>query len=461
MLVKRFFWHFAAIFMLSLGRLGAQPCAVNLGPDTSLCAASYLLQPALSISTFEDSLEIVYDATQGQTGLVGAAKVYMHSAAEMVPFGGWQNGVGNWGQDDGIGQMTNIGTDLWRIRLVPHVYYNYAANVTPNGLFMVFRNADGSATGKDASGNDIWVDMGQDPPTSAFTGVQMRWIRDALDSLFWSDGSGGSQINVTTPGTYWVEMTDTTGCQASDTIVVSLGAIPLVNLGQPAICDSLPTLLDAGAGYASYALSTGATTQTINLANPGFVSVTVTNTAGCTGIDVVNVPAATSPTASFTTVSNWYTVQFIDASTGGGDYQWDFESDGNIDAITAGSTSFTYNNAAIYTATLIVTNACGSDTMSQTFYVGEIGFEESWLRGLSIYPNPAQNRLYLDMELNKGISLQWKIMDARGVVVLQGDEGKVAGNVQKEFDLQELHTGIYRLQLLANGRPMARSFLKM
>ena len=39
------------------------------------------------ITPFGDSLTIVYDATQGQTQLVGATKVYFHSGAQLVPFG--------------------------------------------------------------------------------------------------------------------------------------------------------------------------------------------------------------------------------------------------------------------------------------------------------------------------------------------------------------------------------------
>ncbi len=449
------------LLLVGLGQLWAQPCAVGLGADTAVCAANYVLQPGLSVAVFEDSLEIIYDATQGQSGLVGATKVYLHSAAEMVPFGGWQNPVGNWGQDDGIGQMTSLGSNRWRIRLVPHLYYSFPANVTPNGLFMVFRNADGSATGKDGSGNDIFADMAQNPPTSAFGGVLLSWKRDALDSLHWSDGSSGSSLNVTATGTYWVQMTDTGGCMASDTIVVTLGAIPLVDLGQPAICDGNAVVLDAGAGFASYAWSTGAFTQTITLATPGLITVTVTNAAGCSGIDVVNVPAATTPVAGFFPSIGLFDVLFVDQSSGGLTYQWDFDSDGLIDATTPGTTSYTYPMMGTFTATLIVTNECGSDTISQTFFVGEIGFPEASIADFELYPNPASRQLNLDLKLKKGISLQWQLIDATGKVADQGDEGRVGGVFRKEFDIQPLPVGIYQMLILADGKSLVRSFVKL
>jgi PKD domain len=404
MMISRFARILVLGMLLGMEMLWAQPCAVSLGADTSICAATYNLVPSLSVSMFENSLEIIYDATQGQTGLLSATKVYMHSAAELMPMGGWQNQAGNWGQDDGVGQMTNLGQD--RIRILPHGYYNYPANVTPYSLFMVFRNA------------------------------------------------------ISGPGTYWLQMTDTIGCMAVDTIVVNLDTVPLVDLGQPAICDGASILLDAGAGYAQYAWSTGASTQIITVSLPGIHSVTVTNSAGCTGIGVVNIPALSAPIAGFFASASLLNVQFVDQSTGGGTYQWDYDSDGTIDATTPGSNSYTYPAMGSYTATLIVTNACGSDTVSQTFYVGEIGFQEAWLGHFGFFPNPTQGDLSLELDLKKGLALTWSVVDVRGAVVMQGNEGRVAGIFRKELDLHHLPAGIYHLLLLADGQPLARSFVK-
>lgn len=410
---------------------------------------------------FEDSLEIIYDATQGQTGLVGATKVYMHSAAEMVPFGGWQNQVGNWGQDDGIGQMTSLGNDRWRIRILPYAYYSYASSVSPNGLFMVFRNADGSATGKDATGQDIWVDMGQDPPISAFGGVQLRWVRDALDSLLWSDGSHGPTLTINGPGTYWVQMTDTSGCMATDSIIVNLGSIPLVNLGQPALCNGASAVLDAGAGFASYAWSTGDTTQTITVSSGGIITVTVTNAAGCMGSDIVNVTSGTPPTAQFSVIYNGFTLQFIDGSSGGPtSYLWDY-GDGSAPGTIPGSHSHDYFTSNLYNICLIVSNACGADTLCLVEYAGEIGFAEPWAADVQLYPNPVHDKLHLELSVPKGIVLDWQIVDAKGEVLRSGNERHGAGNVAKEFELQALPRGIYRLVLRADGKMMARSFLKL
>ncbi|NNK82078.1 MAG: alpha-amylase, partial [Flavobacteriaceae bacterium] len=54
--------------------------------------------------------------------------------------------VGNWGQDDGVGLMTETSTGIWEITFTPKTYFGLnaaqEANVTKMG--MVFRNEDGS-----------------------------------------------------------------------------------------------------------------------------------------------------------------------------------------------------------------------------------------------------------------------------------------------------------------------------
>ena len=78
---------------------------------------------------FSDDTEITvyYDATQGTSGLVGASKVYMHSGIIIDSPNGtsWNNVVGNWPKDDGVGRMTKVTgeADLWEITLTPRNYY--------------------------------------------------------------------------------------------------------------------------------------------------------------------------------------------------------------------------------------------------------------------------------------------------------------------------------------------------
>jgi 1,4-alpha-glucan branching enzyme len=123
--------------------------------------AQVTLEP--SFPTIDDEVTIIYDATQGVSGLAGADKVYMHSSVGIDPSGQTWEGpytVGNWGQDDGVGQMTkrdDLGANTWSITITPRAYYSIPQGVTVFNLAMVFRNAAGNQTGKSPSNGDIFV----------------------------------------------------------------------------------------------------------------------------------------------------------------------------------------------------------------------------------------------------------------------------------------------------------------
>jgi glycosidase len=109
-------------------------------------------------------VKITYNANRGISGLQSASKVYMHSGVVLSgPDGtGWNNVVGNWGQDDGLGEMTPVAgaPGKWQITLPSmRQYYNVEQGVPVFRLGMVFRNADGTKTGKSETDGDIFVSV--------------------------------------------------------------------------------------------------------------------------------------------------------------------------------------------------------------------------------------------------------------------------------------------------------------
>jgi 1,4-alpha-glucan branching enzyme len=121
-----------------------------------------VLSPALP--TADEEVTIIYDASKGVSGLQGAAKVYMHSGVILSGPDGtaWNNVIGNWGADDGVGEMTPVAGEpnKWQITL-PSVreYYKITDNVPVFRLGMVFRNASGTQTGKSQTDGDIFVNL--------------------------------------------------------------------------------------------------------------------------------------------------------------------------------------------------------------------------------------------------------------------------------------------------------------
>lgn len=105
----------------------------------------------------DDEITITFDARQGNQELVGADKVYIHSGVCLEdtdsPSGSsWQNTVGNWGTDDGIGEMTEVDDNIWQITLTPDNYYSLDNGEHPYWISCVFRNANGSAKGTASAG---------------------------------------------------------------------------------------------------------------------------------------------------------------------------------------------------------------------------------------------------------------------------------------------------------------------
>ena len=94
-------------------------------------------------------------------GFSSPTKVYLHSGVgdDANP---WTYVVGNWGQDDGVGEMTDNGDGTWSITFVPETYYGLtsaqAADITKMG--MVFRNEDGTQEFKDNGCVDFIFNVG-------------------------------------------------------------------------------------------------------------------------------------------------------------------------------------------------------------------------------------------------------------------------------------------------------------
>ncbi|WP_068448312.1 alpha-amylase family glycosyl hydrolase [Polaribacter atrinae] len=126
------------------------------------------------------SITISLDANSTATdcnGLTNPSKVYMHSGVGSDTNAFDISVVGNWGSDDGVGEMTlNTSNNRWEITIVPKTYYSLsdtqANNVTKMGV--VFRNAAGNQEMKDTGCNDFIFNVGSfqltlNTPTNATT----------------------------------------------------------------------------------------------------------------------------------------------------------------------------------------------------------------------------------------------------------------------------------------------------
>ena len=121
-----------------------------------------------------------------------------------------------------------------------------------------------------------------------------------LAAYLWSDSTTQPSLEVSTPGTYGLTVTDENGCAGSAEAAVeeSANLQPTIT-GELSVCAGDSTALSAGP-FAAYEWSTGASTSAITVSEAGAYSVTVTDENGCAGSDTVSVAVNANPEAAIT-----------------------------------------------------------------------------------------------------------------------------------------------------------------
>ncbi|MGA0041540.1 MAG: alpha-amylase family glycosyl hydrolase [Flavobacteriaceae bacterium] len=113
----------------------------------------------------EDTVTITVDINSTASncnGIVAPQAVYMHAGigTDSSPWG--YSVVGNWGQDDGVGEMTSNGNGTYSITITPSIYFGLtAAQITSaTKMGIVFRNHNGTQELKANNCNDFIINVG-------------------------------------------------------------------------------------------------------------------------------------------------------------------------------------------------------------------------------------------------------------------------------------------------------------
>jgi hypothetical protein len=163
------------------------------------------------------------------------------------------------------------------------------------------------------------------------------------------------------------------------------------------------------------------------------------------------------PTASFTIdsaiVGSTYEVYLnASASTNATSYAWSFGNGGSSNAVI--DTAIFLGNGS-YTITLIVTNACGSDTMTFNTNVN-IGIGENALaNSLNVYPNPASYQVNISFNAISSGDATIRLLDVQGREIIRDNANAAAGKFMHEIDVTGLASGIYMIEI-QSGDLMAR-----
>jgi len=176
----------------------------------------------------------------------------------------------------------------------------------------------------------------------------------SMASYLWSTGETSQSIYVSVSGIFAAMITDNSGCSASDTIEVTISALPVIDLGvDTSFCDGNTVTLDPGNGYSAYLWNDNSNGQTLVASVTGTYSVEVTDGLGCKGSDSINVVVNANPLINLGADSTFCggTIVTLDAGAGQTSYLWsDGSSNQTLDIGIAGS----------YTVTVTDANGCSA-----------------------------------------------------------------------------------------------------
>ena len=197
------------------------------------------------------------------------------------------------------------------------------------------------------------VDLGPDKSICSGDSVMLS-VPDSF-AILWSTGDTTSSLTVTSIGKYFVTVTNSGGCKASDTIIITSALASAVDLGvDKSICSGDSVTLSVPDSFAIL-WSTGDTTSSITVTSTGTYFVTVTNSGGCKSSDTVVVTEGGSP--GFNLPDTIYICKGGDTTLNGppsGTFTW---SDGSINQ------PFAVAAPGVYFITVKNTGGCsGTDT---------------------------------------------------------------------------------------------------
>src|ERR1035437_2698970 len=150
------------------------------------CWAQVTTNPTFITQT-GGSFDIIFDASAGSAGLKGLTSgIYAHIGvitSKSSSASDWKYVLTSWPTraidtkaNTTKNMLTNIGTNLWKLTIGPDIqtFLGVPSTESIKQIALVFRNADGSKTGKTSSGSDIFVNVYQ-------SGLNVAFVSPAAD----------------------------------------------------------------------------------------------------------------------------------------------------------------------------------------------------------------------------------------------------------------------------------------
>jgi len=230
----------------------------------------------------------------------------------------------------------------------------------------------------------------------------------------------------------------------------------------------------------TFAWSDGGTTQQQYVTGGATYTITVTNNAGCTGIDSKVVNLDVNQNVSFTSTTIYTpgdtvplsqnraclgsTVFFQNTSTDVSN-AWSFEWDyGNQTGSINTNGVKTYDATGVFTVTLTASNASGCVITSAPLSIqilpenhpvcedlGSSIAEIELLSNINLYPNPNSGSFVVDLSKVNASMANVAVVDMLGKVVYNSNTFSTNANPIHSIDINNASNGIYFVRITADG----------
>lgn len=274
----------------------------------------------------------------------------------------------------------------------------------------------------------------------------------------WSTGSTFDSISGLPSGNFPLTVTDSTGCNLSDTAFVMQpdSALSVSVSSQDISCfgdSSGWASIEVAGGWGGWQFlwTGGSTADSITGLISGNYSVTVTDSLGCMVQDSVflNEPAPLGLTMSVSpaTAADGKAIATASGGTPPFSYSWN---------TNPSQTTDTANNliAGWYTVTVLDSNGCSISDSVEVLQIESVDGE--FASRLKLFPNPADEFVFIEYDRPGGNFQSELAESSRGFKILSLDakvmaEGRLQGGRRNSIDVSGLPPGVFTVQLQMEG----------
>lgn len=266
-------------------------------------------------------------------------------------------------------------------------------------------------------------------------------------SFDWNNQSSSPTITIYESGEYGLTAYDSLGCIATENIIIPSIQAFEINTNE-VLCEGGSIFLQCTSGLNSYNWNTGESTNVISVSNSGIYSVIATDANGCELNDEIEI--------------NSIEPNFVDIQTEmdslivckDSEFSFNISSTFSSAVWNESYSSLFYSGIASNLGENIISvlaqdeNGCYSND-SIILKVVDCASLEEYLANTTIYPNPTTGEFIIQHQSINNDIKQIKVIDLQGRLIEQRKVNYINGILYEKFDLSDLSSGIYLIELSA------------